>query len=67
MNTIRVRDKEFAPYISAAEIETAVKKLAQQLDESKSVLEDEQKARAKLANENRQLQVCWLVGMQCMR
>lgn len=33
--------------------------LAQQLDESKSVLEDEQKARAKLANENRQLQVIY--------
>ena len=33
MKTIRVHDKEFAPYISAAEIETAVKKLARQLDE----------------------------------
>lgn len=33
--------------------------LAQQVDEAKAILEDEQRARSKLANENRQLQVWW--------
>ena len=31
--------------------------LAQQIDEAKAVLEDEQRARSKVTNENRQLQV----------
>jgi len=32
MNTIRVHDKEFKPYISAEQIEIAVKKLAAEID-----------------------------------
>lgn len=32
MNTIRVHDKEFKPYISAQEIDTAVKRMAAELD-----------------------------------